>query len=189
MSAKRIDPARVAPTTVAKLIPKLGRTSVGALAVLTLILVFQNLGKAAQDQLPPDALPFSLSYTITGDFAVASMDLLPQPDNQDGDPGYQTGTIHVGWKESKFRRASDSEWTVFGSGYEKVQAFRSQIDNFVRSIRGHESPLISLADALASVEVIEAAYADLRRSHWVHVGVSDTVRVAATLVESVEASV
>jgi len=61
MSAKRIDPARVAPTTVAKLIPKLGRTSVGALAVLTLILVFQNLGKAAQDQLPPLNQPVRIS--------------------------------------------------------------------------------------------------------------------------------
>ena len=48
------------------------------------------------------------------------------------------GTLHVGWKESKFRRAGDAEWTVFGNGYDKVQAFGSQIDNFVRSIRGLE---------------------------------------------------
>ena len=40
------------------------------------------------------------------------------------------GTLHVGWKESKFRRAGDADWIVFGSGYDKVQAFRSQIDNF-----------------------------------------------------------
>ncbi|HEY2410903.1 MAG TPA: Gfo/Idh/MocA family oxidoreductase [Pirellulaceae bacterium] len=79
------------------------------------------------------------------------------------------GTVHVGWKESKFRRADDKEWTVFGSGYEKVQAFRSQIDNFVRSIRGHEAPLISLADALASVEVIDAAYDAMWRAAWVAV--------------------
>jgi predicted dehydrogenase len=79
------------------------------------------------------------------------------------------GTVHVGWKESKFRRADDKEWTVFGSGYEKVQAFRSQIDNFVRSIRGYELPLISLADALASVEVIDAAYDAMWRAAWVAV--------------------
>ncbi len=78
-----------------------------------------------------------------------------------------SGTLHVGWKESKFRRASDAEWTVFGSGYEKVQAFRSQIDNFVRSIRGEEAPLITLADALASVEVISAAYEAMWRDAWV----------------------
>jgi len=79
------------------------------------------------------------------------------------------GTLHVGWKEAKFRRASDAEWTVFGKGYEKVQAFRSQIDNFVHSIRGHEAPLITLADALASVEVINAAYDAMWRAAWVPV--------------------
>ena len=80
-----------------------------------------------------------------------------------------TGTLHVGWKESKFRRASDAEWTVFGTGYDKVQAFRSQIDNFVRSIQGLEAPLITLADALASVEVIDAAYDAMWRAAWVAV--------------------
>jgi predicted dehydrogenase len=79
------------------------------------------------------------------------------------------GTLHVGWKESKFRRADDKEWTGFGSGYEKVQAFRSQIDNFVRSVHGHDAPLISLADALASVEVIDAAYDAMWRAAWVAV--------------------
>ena len=67
-----------------------------ALCALTLAIVFQNSGKAADDLLPADALPFSLTYTVTGDFAVASVDLLPEPDNADGDPGFQTGTIHVG---------------------------------------------------------------------------------------------
>jgi predicted dehydrogenase len=78
-----------------------------------------------------------------------------------------TGTLHVGWKESKFRRASDPGWTVFGGGYDKVQAFSSQIDNFVRSIGGVEPPLITLADALASVEVIDAAYDAMWRAEWV----------------------
>jgi predicted dehydrogenase len=91
-----------------------------------------------------------------------------------------SGTLHVGWKESKFRRASDSEWTVFGNGYEKVQAFRSQIDNFVRSIRGLEAPLITLADALASVEVIDAAYDAMWRAAWVPInsGLSQSLAVA-----------
>jgi predicted dehydrogenase len=76
------------------------------------------------------------------------------------------GTLHVGWKESRYRRAADAEWTVFGGGYDKVQAFRGQLDNFVRSIRGLEAPLITLADALASVEVIDAAYEALWRTTW-----------------------
>ena len=77
------------------------------------------------------------------------------------------GTLHVGWKESRFRRASDGAWTVFGGGYDKVQSFCSQLDNFVRSIRGEEPPLITLVDALASVEVIDAAYEALWRAAWV----------------------
>jgi predicted dehydrogenase len=78
-----------------------------------------------------------------------------------------SGTLHVGWKESKFRRAGDAEWTLFGNGYDKVQAFRSQIDNFVRAINGIEFPLITLTDALASVEVIDAAYDAMWRASWV----------------------
>lgn len=76
------------------------------------------------------------------------------------------GTIQVGWRESKYRQAGAAEWVVFGNGYDKVQAFRSQIENFSRAIRGEEALLISAEDALASVEVIEAAYAALRRSRW-----------------------
>ncbi len=44
------------------------------------------------------------------------------------------GTLHVGWKESKFRRSGDADWTVFGNGYDKIQAFGSQLDNFVAAI-------------------------------------------------------
>lgn len=90
------------------------------------------------------------------------------------------GALHVGWKDSKFRRADDSEWTVFGNGYDKVQAFSSQLDNFTRSIRGLEPPLMSLQDALASVEVIDAAYKTMLRTTWAAVGadLSHSVQVA-----------
>jgi predicted dehydrogenase len=76
------------------------------------------------------------------------------------------GTVSVGWKESRYRQSSSSDWIVFGKGYDKVQAFRSQIDNFARAILGKEMPLITAEDALASVEAIEAAYNSLRRVHW-----------------------
>jgi predicted dehydrogenase len=79
------------------------------------------------------------------------------------------GTISVGWKESKFRQSSSPDWIVFGKGYNKVQAFRSQIDNFCKAIRGEEALLITAEDALASVEVIEAAYAALRQHPWIPV--------------------
>jgi predicted dehydrogenase len=76
------------------------------------------------------------------------------------------GTISVGWKESKYRQAASQDWVVFGNGYNKVQAFRSQIVNFSQAIRGKETLLITAEDAIASVEVIEAAYAALNQNRW-----------------------
>jgi predicted dehydrogenase len=76
------------------------------------------------------------------------------------------GTISVGWKESKYRQASSSEWVVFGKGYNKVQAFRSQIENFTKAIRGEEMLLITAEDGLASVEAIESAYAAMNKASW-----------------------
>jgi predicted dehydrogenase len=83
------------------------------------------------------------------------------------------GTVLVGWKESKYRRSSDQDWIVFGNGYRKVDAFKNQIDNFARAIRGEEMPVINPSDAVASVEVIEAAYEALKRNQWEPVSVSD----------------
>ena len=80
------------------------------------------------------------------------------------------GTIKVGWKEAKYRKSSAQDWVVFGRGYDKVQAFRSQIVNFARAMMGEEPLLITPDDALASVEVVEAAYAALRQSQWTAVG-------------------
>lgn len=76
------------------------------------------------------------------------------------------GTVKVGWKQSKYRLSSERDWVLFGQGYDKVQAFRSQIENFSRVISGEERLLVTALDALASVEVIEAAYAALRQSQW-----------------------
>jgi predicted dehydrogenase len=76
------------------------------------------------------------------------------------------GTISVGWRESKYRQASSPDWVVFGKGYDKVQAFGSQIDNFAGAIRGKEALIIDAEDAIASVEAIEAAYQALNHSQW-----------------------
>jgi predicted dehydrogenase len=85
------------------------------------------------------------------------------------------GTISVGWKESKYRQSTSRDWVIFGKGYDKTQAFRNQITNFARAVRGEESLLITAHDALASVEVIEAAYAALHQNHWTRI-----VREAST---------
>jgi len=47
-----------------------------------------------------------------------------------------------------------------------VTALRRQIENFCRAVRGVEPLLISAEDAIASVEVMEAAYSSLRENHW-----------------------
>jgi predicted dehydrogenase len=79
------------------------------------------------------------------------------------------GTIFVGWRESKFRQASSPDWIVFGKGYDKVAAFRRQIDNFCGRVLGTEPLLISNEDAVASVMVIKAAYDSLAQGGWVSV--------------------
>ncbi len=79
------------------------------------------------------------------------------------------GTISIGWKESKYRQSTSPEWIVFGRGYDKVQAFTSQIENFAKAIRGEEALLITSEDGFASVEVIEAAYAAMRRDQWMSI--------------------
>lgn len=86
------------------------------------------------------------------------------------------GVIIVGWKESRYRSAANAEWVSFGTGYDKVQAFRSQIESFARAIRGENALRIGIEDALASVEVIEAAYRALHGSQWTAVATVDHLR-------------
>lgn len=76
------------------------------------------------------------------------------------------GTLHIGWRESKYKLNSSPDWTIFGKGYDKVQAFRAKIENFRNAILEGEELLTKPADALASVEVIEAAYKSLNQNLW-----------------------
>src|SRR5439155_24499768 len=91
------------------------------------------------------------------------------------------------WKESKYRRSTDDNWIVFGRGYDKIDAFRRQIDNFARALQGEESLLITPKDALASVEVIEAGYEALWRNGWLPIGAA-AVGPASSLPEGREAA-
>ncbi len=76
------------------------------------------------------------------------------------------GTIRVGWRESKFRQATSPDWVVFGHGYDKVACMRRAVENFCRAVRGEEQLLIKPDEAIASVDVIEAAYRSLGRGGW-----------------------
>lgn len=76
------------------------------------------------------------------------------------------GTLLVGWRESKYRRANDKDWNVFGNGYDKVDAFVRQLENFAAAIQGRAALVVTPTDALASVEVIEAAYRAMQQGDW-----------------------
>lgn len=76
------------------------------------------------------------------------------------------GTLLIGWQESKYRRASDKDWEIIGSGYNKVDAFKRQIENFAGAIQGEESLVVTSVDGLASVQVIEAAYRAMQKGAW-----------------------
>jgi predicted dehydrogenase len=108
----------------------------------------------------------------TADGAMAAMDLSWSFHKQT--PWFVSvygtlGTLLVGWSESKYRRNVDQDWTPIGKGYNKVQAFTDQINNFAGAIRGTESLLIGTDDAIASVEAIEAAYESMNRNDWIPV--------------------
>jgi predicted dehydrogenase len=76
------------------------------------------------------------------------------------------GTLHVGWNGSRYRQDGNSKWVSFGTGYNKLNAFKSQLQNFRDCILGRKLPLITPEDALASVQVIESAYKSAAINHW-----------------------
>jgi predicted dehydrogenase len=76
------------------------------------------------------------------------------------------GTLHIGWRESKYKLNSNPDWTVFGKGYDKVASFKGKIENFANALRSKEELYIKPADALASVQVIEAAYRSMKQNLW-----------------------
>lgn len=90
------------------------------------------------------------------------------------------GTIKVGWKESAYRLSSSDEWVQFGSGYDKLEAMSAQVNNFIGAVLGTEELLIEAEDGIASVAVVEAAYASLNSPGWIPVaGGTDADRVVA----------
>jgi predicted dehydrogenase len=67
----------------------------------------------------------------------------------------------VGWQETTLARGS-REATVIAPAYSKQQAFIALLRDFVLASSGHGRPRINADDALASVDVIDAAYASIR---------------------------
>ena len=88
------------------------------------------------------------------------------------------GTIQVGWGSSRYRQRTSSDWVEFGSGYDKSQAMHDQIANFARAIAREEPLRITGVDALASVDVMEAAYRSLSHDDWTEVDSSRSLTPA-----------
>ncbi len=87
------------------------------------------------------------------------------------------GTLRVGWKGSFYRQDGSSEWVQFGQGYDKVQAFRDQIENFSKAVQGLESLVIDADDAVASVDVIQSGYQAMAQHSWVPIPSSEDASV------------
>jgi predicted dehydrogenase len=90
------------------------------------------------------------------------------------------GTLRVGWKASLYKQTGNSTWIQFGNGYNKVQAFRDQIQNFSAAVQGLERLLIDASDAIASVDGIYAGYAALRSGSWVEISAAGATAAAAS---------
>jgi predicted dehydrogenase len=78
------------------------------------------------------------------------------------------GALSVGWQASRYQQG-DKPWVAFGDGYQKVAAMRGQMRNFLDARAGRVRPIITAADALESVRVIEAGYRSLGVDKWVAV--------------------
>jgi predicted dehydrogenase len=89
------------------------------------------------------------------------------------------GAMRVGWKGSEYQRSGHPQWVAFGTGYDKIAAFRNQVKNFVQTCRGAEVPRITMEEGLSSVAVVEAAYRSLETGAWVEVQEQSSVRAVA----------
>jgi predicted dehydrogenase len=79
------------------------------------------------------------------------------------------GTIRIGWHGAAMRTNADPTWRSFGPAYDKLACMGAQIANFARAWRGEEPMAVSDADAVASVQVIEAAYASMASGEWTEI--------------------
>lgn len=87
------------------------------------------------------------------------------------------GALRIGWQQSKFRTNADAEWHEFASAYDKIECMRAQVRNFCGALRGEELLAVSSADAIASVQVIDAAYRSLALGDWTTVDAVQSVDV------------
>lgn len=89
------------------------------------------------------------------------------------------GELRVGWRRSEARRRG-GDWERFGDGYDKIGAMRGAVRDFLDGLTGTGTRQTTSLDALASVAVIEAAYASMTACAWRPVGVERAERIDLT---------
>lgn len=77
------------------------------------------------------------------------------------------GSLRLGWQSSELNTGSG--WTAFGKGFDQGIALAHQLKDFADAARSKRAPLTTLADAFASVAVIDAAYRSVDTAAWVRV--------------------
>ncbi len=70
--------------------------------------------------------------------------------------------LSLGWREATLVGGPAGEPVSVGSGYKKADAFLALQSDFVNASSGRGRARIDASDALASVDVVEAAYASIR---------------------------
>lgn len=72
------------------------------------------------------------------------------------------GRLCIGWQQSTLVRGPSGQTSVVGDGYSKPAAFSALQANFVDASLGRGRAQIDADEALASVEVVDAAYVSIR---------------------------
>ena len=89
------------------------------------------------------------------------------------------GSLEICWNGSKLRLKEAGADVTFGEGYGKLAALGSNLRNVARSILGHEDLVVSPADAIASVAVVDAAYRSAASGRWESVHSRRSERLSA----------
>ena len=76
------------------------------------------------------------------------------------------GTVEIGWRGSRFKKKGAAAWTEFGTGYNKIDCFKNQLENFCGAITANEPLVITPEDGIASVCIVEAAYEAMEANNW-----------------------
>lgn len=76
------------------------------------------------------------------------------------------GAVKLGWKKSHQLQQGRSDWQSFGKGYQKITAFKNQVENFRDAVKGIKPALITPEEGLSSLKLTTEAYHSLKSGKW-----------------------